>query len=339
MFCASEAQKNDFREVMKCLIKNDAQLTTECKQELQRFVQATRQTTPPGGGPLGSLGGMFGPGSQVPSVNYDGRNIGGLNENNLTLSTPFYRNQTDAYSASITGGVVRLDSPVSLDSNQLIPNDLYRAELGLQFSRRLEGQRAFGLRGTVGYAGDTFKPDTQNFSVTAHYSLPGKEGGYWIWMLILANNSPLGTYVPVPGFIYVQKTPTFTGLYGLPILSLQWTPINPWAFSLSAFGPQVKTEVSYGAVDSLQFFTGLSWKQQRFLLSGRANDKERLSLDEKFFEVGLRKPLLANVFSELQGGYAFDRSLYLGEGIFKKDGGTAALDSGWYLKWSLKAGF
>lgn len=80
-------------------------------------------------------------------------------------------------------------------------------------------------------------------------------------MVMMSNNSPLGTYVPIPGFFYIYRTPTFTGLFGLPILSMQWTPVNPWSFSFSAFGPTIKSEVTYGTVDKTQFLPGLGWRR------------------------------------------------------------------------------
>ena len=348
LYCSAERETKDLREILKCLVKNDDKLSTECKQEIQRYAQASRQTAPPGGGPLGALGGLTGAGSQVPSASYAGFYIAApgdnsatpaMTENNLNISMPLFKGETDTVSATVTAGNLYLNKPITLDSNIVVPNDLYRFDAGLQYTRQLPEKRSFGIRGSVGYTGDKVDKKTESFNVSANYSFPGSKEGHWILMVFISNNSPLGTYVPVPGFFYIYRTQTFTGLFGIPILSMQWTPVNPWSFSFSAFGPTVKTEAAYGAIDQTQFFTGLGWKQQRYMLSSRLNEDDRLTFEEKNAEIGFRRPLSQSLYSEFQTGYVFDRSVYMGEGLFNKDSGEAKLDSSWYVKWSLRLAF
>jgi len=347
LYCGVERDKKDFREIIQCLIKNNDKLSTECKQEIQRYAQASRQTTPPGGGPLGALGGMTGLTSQVPSIGYEGRWLPdrhnsarpSLTEHSLNVSVPVYKTEIDTISTTASGASLHMSEPIALDSGIKVPNDLYRADIGIQYSQRLSGKRMWGVRGSLGYAGEEFSKKTESFSVSTNYSFPGSNESHWVLMLMMSNNSPFGTSIPIPGFFYIYKTQTFTGLFGLPVLSLQWTPVNPWSFSLSAFGPQIKTEAAYGTIDDTQSFIAFNWKQQRFILSEHTNNNERLTLEEKNAEVGFRRPLWQGVFSEFQTGYSFDRSIYLGEGLLNKDGGTVNLASSWYLRWSIKIAF
>lgn len=346
LYCKDEGERKDLREVAKCLVRNDENLSTECKQEIQRFAQASRQTTPPGGGPLGALGGLTGAGSQVPSLSYDGRYVPSragqtpsFTENNLNVSFPVYKTETDTVSVTINGGNFHLSEPIVMDSGKTVPADFYRTEVGLGYSRKLANHRTIGFRGSYGYAGDKFKDNTQNYNLSANYSFPSSKEGSWVLMVMMSNNSPLGTSVPIPGFFYIYRTPTFTGLFGLPVASMQWTPVNPWSFSFSLFGPQIKTEAAYGAIDETQFFAGFGWKQQRYIVSDRTDDEERLTVEEKTAEIGLRRPLFHGVFSEFQTGYSFDRAVYAGEGLFNTDGGNANLESNWFLKWSLRVAF
>lgn len=348
LYCKAEGDQKDFREVLKCLVKNDDKLSTECKQEIQRFVQASRQTAPPGGGPLGALGGLTGLSAQIFSLSYDGRfspssdgtpKTPSFTENNLNVSIPVFKTEKNTVAFSLGGGNVHFSEPVTLSSGVKISADFYRADAGLQYSRRLEDRRMLGVRGSFGYAGDKLDKSTESFSISANYSLPGSNESYWVFMVMMSNNSPLGTFVPIPGFFYIYRTPTFTGLFGLPILSMQWTPMNPWSYSLSIFGPTIKAEAAYGAVDRAQFFAGLGWKQQRYILSERRTKNERLTVEEKNAEIGLRRLLIPGVFSELQAGYTFDRSMYAGEGLFNKDGGKRALEANWQLRWSFRFAF
>jgi hypothetical protein len=344
LYCPKEAGSKNVRGILDCLAKNNDRLSTECKQEIQRFAKASQQTAPPGGGPLGSLGGLAGPASQVPSISYEGRYAPGTNgssrpslfENNLSTSIPFYKTDKNTVAATLSGANLHLGSAVPLSSGISVPTNLYRAEAGLQFSRRLPGQRNWGVRGAVGYSGDKFSANTQSFSASANYGFPGSERSYWVLMVLMSNNSPLGTFIPFPGFLYIYRAPTFTGVFGLPIVSLQWTPVSPWSFSLSAFGPQIKAEASYGAVDRRQYFAAVNWKQERFILSERRNKKDRLTLEEKNAAIGMRQPLYNRVLSELQMGYSFDRSFYIGEKLLKRDGGEAKIGAAWFLSWSVK---
>lgn len=161
----------------------------------------------------------------------------------------------------------------------------------------------------------------------------------WVLLVMMSNNSPLGTMIPFPGFIYIYRTPTFTGMFGIPVISVQWTPVNPWSFSFSALGPQLKSEITYGAIDETQFFAGLAWKQQRFSLSTRTEEDERVIVEEKNAEIGARRSLFQKVSSEVGAGYSFNRYIYQGEDLFDRSGGSIDLEPTWYLRLSLRMAF
>lgn len=342
--CNAEHEKKDFREIFKCLQNNEAKLSSDCKQEIQRSAKVVGQTTPPGGGPLGMLGGMTSLGALIPMLTYEGRVVpaGGEKkspaflENNFRLSVPVYKSESHTVSTSVASNILHLDKRVEMNTGYKLPHDFYRSELGLQYSKRLENQRAYGFQGSFGYTGDKFNSETQSYSFNANYSYPGATGGHWVLMLIFSNNNPLGDGIPIPGFFYIHRTPTFTGVFGLPVLSMQWTPVNPWSFSISALGPIIRSEASYGTIDETQYFTGLSWTQERYILSERVKDEDRLTFEEKRAEIGLRRPLGKKIFAELKTGYNFDRSVYIGEKLFDKAGGKSNLENSWITSWSLR---
>ncbi len=347
--CKSESENKDLRGLVKCLIRNDDKLSVECKQEIQRFAQASRQTTPPGGGPLGALGGLAGPSAQVPSLAYEGRVLSDrndshdkgsqMNENSLQASIPVLKNEADALATTVNGSVLHFREPVTLDSGRQVPTDLFRTELGLQYSHQIGMGKSTGLRVSYGYNGDELNWKTETYNLIANYGYPGRNGSYWVWMLMISNNSPFGTLIPIPGFLYITKSPTFTGVFGIPVLSMQWTPVDPWSYSFSIFGPQVKSEVAFGEIDTTQYFLGLAWRQQKFILSERENKEDQLTIEEKTLELGARRPLYRSLFGEIQIGRSFDRSIYIGKGLFNHSQGLAELDPNTYLRWSLKATF
>ena len=294
--CSEAASKSDIRGIVKCLITNNDSLTLECKQEIERFAKASEQTTASGGGPTGVLGSLGG-GAKVPVLIYEGNLSPGNNHSNkmtsigsnsIKLSFPILKNEKDTYSMSLVGSEWHFGQKIVLDSGKAVPRNFYKTELGVQYSRPLGGGKMMGIQTSFGYLGDEFDSNNRSYSVSANYSFPGENNGYWVLMMSMSNSGPFGPGIPMPGFFYIYKTPRFTGVFGIPILSMQWTPIDLWTFSFSALGPILKSEVSYGAIDKIQYFSALNWNQQNFILSDREEKKDRLTLEEKQIAVGAR---------------------------------------------------
>lgn len=333
-FCSD---RKGFPDVSSCLIEHERDVSKECQQELERFIQMKRQTLSSGGAlnPFGAPPG--------PLISYDGRYSPGAHsstytEHKLHVTSPVHTSEASSVSLFLTGGTVHVgDSPV-LDSGKEVPADLYRVELGTQYFRKLPENRNWGVRGSFGSAGDRpfARFDEVTFSLIANYGFPGSENGYWKLNVFISNNSPIGNYIPIPGFGYLYKTESFTGLFGFPVLSLQWTPVFPWSFSLGILGPNIQSEAAYGTVDRFQLFSGFYWTRQNYLPSVRDHDKDRLTLEEMKAAVGFRAPLGESMLAELQLGQAFDRGVYIGSGPLNKDGGSASLPSDWYVSTALK---
>ncbi len=342
-FCGDRKELSDIRS---CLIEHDKEIATECKQELDRFMQMRRQAASRGDGALSFFGGLNAMGPPVPLISYDGRYSPGSNstsftENKLNISAPIYKSDADTVALSLAGGILHLGDSLLLSSGKTVPTDLYRIETGVQYFHQLPEKRNWRFRGSIGYAGD--KPFANSndltYSLNANYGFPGSGKGFWIVSVFFSNNGPLGNYIPIPGVSYFYKTDTFTGMFGFPITSIQWTPVFPWSFSLAVFGPIVQSEVGYGSIDRIQYFSGFYWTRQSYIPSERDKDKDRLTIEEKKAAVGFRTPVWEQMIGELQVGHAFDRSAYIGDGLFNKDGGSVSIPSDWYLSTSIKVKF
>lgn len=327
--------RSDFPDIRSCLIDHDRDITRECRQELERFVQRKRPVPSSGGTALGAFGGP-----PIPSVSYDGRygSNARLTEHKLQITAPLHATQTGTVSLSATGGTVHTGNSPVLISGKRVPIDLYRLEAGIQYFERLPGNKNWGLRGAVGSAGDApfSRLDDTTFSLGASYGFPGSENGSWKLGIFMSNNNPIMNYLPIPGVSYLYKSETFTGMIGVPMLSLQWTPVFPWSFSLGAFGPNILAEASYGDIDRFQVFSGFSWGRQNYILREREHATDRLTIEEKKTAFGIRIPLGEPLLAEFQAGRAFDRSMYIGNGPFSKSGGSAAIAADWFLSTTLK---
>jgi hypothetical protein len=329
-----------------CLVEHVKDVTSDCKQELERVVQMRRQALSRGGGALSSFGGLNAIGPPVPLMSYEGRFGLGLNttaftENKLNISSPIYRFETSTIALSVAGSVFHMGTPLVLDKGKQVPTDLYRSEIGVQYYDRLPEKKNWGVRGSVGYAGDKpfSSPNDITYGISAQYGFPGSENGFWMMYAFFSNNNTISNFVPIPGFSYLYRTESFTGLFGFPMMSLQWTPVFPWSFSTSIFGPTIQSEVGYGVIDRFQVFSGFYWTRQNYIPSERDDSKDRLTIEEKKMAIGFRIPLWDSMLAELQCGRAFDRSVSIGTSLFNKGGGSVSAPPDWYVSTKVRLKF
>lgn len=292
--------------------------------------------------------GMIAPGlgltpSDKSSLTYGGHEqpeATGVRQHRLSISTPVYRGESESLSATLNGGILHLDRPVLLEkTNTQIPDDLYRSELTLQYARKLENERHWGARVSLGYAND--KPfngwrDTA-MSFTGSYAYPGTEKSYWVLTMFASNNSSfVPNYVPIPGFLYLFKGEKFSGMFGLPVSVFQWRPVEPWMLAFSLFGTNVSTDLNYGSFSAIQYFVGASWTHQSYMRADRLQQKDRLYISEKRFYAGIKTPVFIPISGELQIGQAFDRTIGEGTSTFRKENGSADLNPSWFLSWNFR---
>ena len=316
-------------EVAKCLLTQDSKLSVECKQEVQRRVQLTKGGLSSFGGVMGSFG-ILPPTKKV--LQYNG-NFAGINQQKVSFATPVWSHDKESLSMSLNGSSIAFNEVKNFkDSTIRTPNELQRVEVGAQYSRRLKDKKAFGLRTSVGSASDKilYGMNEMTFSVNATYSFPGENENHWIWTVFMSNNNPLANYVPIPGFIYLYKKENFTGMFGLPFLSMQWTPVKPVVLSMSYFITNLNTEAAYGFNDHMQLFTGFSIAQQTFLRKDREQLQQRLFFNEKKVFVGFRTPLSKSLNGDIQVGRAFDRRLQEGR-RFNNTKYKADFDSSYFV--------
>lgn len=283
-------------------------------------------------------------GPPIPMLGYDLRYSSGKDsvqfvENKYNVSVPVYKSEAGGLFLSLAGSQLSLGESITLDSQVKIPTELYRLETGFQYFEQLPEKKRWGLKGSVGYASDKQFSKDLTYSLSANYGYPDSENGYWMLMVFFSNNGPFGNNIPIPGFIYIYRTETFTGMFGLPVLAMQWAPVFPWSFSFSLFGPIIQMEAAYNINDEMQIFSGFNWNRQNYILSDRVNDKDRLTFEEKKLLIGVRSLISNTLLAELQIGQTFDRSAYIGSGFLNKDQGNASISSDIYSSLSLKMKF
>ena len=254
-FCADQ---KDPAELTKCLILNKDKLSITCKQQLERIIQMREDAEGRGGGSLSAFGGLNAFGPALPLLAYDGRWSSNLNEHKGNLSMPIYKEEGRSLAFSVAGGQLYFDRPLVLDNGKKVSSTWSRYELGLQYSKFSRDKRSWGVRGSLGYAGDKpfYSDQDLTYSFIGSYGYPSvvDDKGYWTLLVFMSNNSGFFENIPLPGVVYFYRRADFTGVFGFPMLSAQWTPKSPWAYSLSIFGLNAQGEVSYGYRNCLPFF-------------------------------------------------------------------------------------
>lgn len=280
----------------------------------------------------------------IPMLSLDFRNSPGhpsMSEQKFLLSSPVYKTDDGSLTVSLNGGRVHFQDDLVLDSGLVVPKDLSRAELSANYTHRLPEMKTWSLKLAAGSASDQLFANSHDTTLTLHaqYGFPAERGGFWMLGVFMSNNSLIGNYIPFPTVVYIHKTPTFTGMFGFPILSMRWTPEKPWTHSFFILGPIVVAESAYGEIQDVQGFIHLSLHQQNYILKDRPEDKDRLTIEEKKFAIGARTFLFDTTELEGQIGQAFGRTVYMGQGFRDMRRGSVNLDKESFLAVSLKTGF
>lgn len=279
--------------------------------------------------------------AQLSFLVYENTFSADYNYHNLVGTVPVYEKNKTVMSVFVLGGALDLNDDLVLSSGLKLADHFYRADAGLHFYRELEGEKAISLRGVYGYATDKISSRNDNFGVSASYSFKAKDqAGRWYLLAMMSDNSPLGEMVLLPGFFYMKRTPTFMGIYGLPILVLRWMPPSKWTYGASLFGPLINLEVSRKVTEKSSLFLSANLRQQKYLMNERIKKDDRLTLEEKNIELGFRTPIVSwLVFAEVKAGYSFDRRFYAGQKLFDTKAGSVDLDHDWLVRFNIRTMF
>ena len=349
--CAQDVQNfcgtaPDPKAQLVCLRESLSKFDSNCRQEVERLIQMRLSAEERGGAALTAFGGPGAMGPPLPLIAMEFRNFPGekspaLSDHRFYMTMPIFGGEGYLLGANLVAAQVNLGNSIKLDTGPAVPGVLHRYELGVQYLKKLEEKRSLTLRFSGGYAGDdpSVVGYDASYSASLSYSKPGSEKGVWIYLLFMSNNSPFLNYVPIPGIIYLWKSDKFTGSFGFPLLSLQWTPQERWSYALSLFGTSLQSEVAYGDRFRWQTFFGYQFNQQAFIPSRRERTRDRLTLQDQKVVLGYRFRWLKRSQIEVQTGRSFDRSAYVGDGFLKRNGGQARLDDDWFGMLNLRYGF
>lgn len=323
-----------------CLVQKREKLSSACVAELRRLNQIVKDTgARSGGGGLQSFGGMMGGPGLIPPdktiVSFEGVSAFEgrptvINQGKVSVTTPVWSEKGRSFVSSVNAGTLKFNERIRTPDGDRI-GELHRFEISGQYTIMSPDKSMKSFRGTVGSAGD--KPFSSSreyiFSANAFYVPPSDSDNKWIYVMFISNNNSFLNYVPIPGVIYLYKKEKFTGLFGLPFLSFQWTPSERWLYSVSFFVTNFRTSIGHTFETKTQLSANFLISQQTFLRENREELRDRLFFADKRLFLSLRHPFSDDVSVELQGGQSFDRSLREGK-RFNETDWRRDLGRSWY---------
>ncbi|MBU1274923.1 MAG: hypothetical protein KJ720_06055 [Proteobacteria bacterium] len=224
-------------------------------------------------------------------------------------------------------------------SGREFPGDLWDLRLGATYRHKMDRGWVFGGEFTVGSPSD--KPfnkfDDTSVSATATLLTPQGKNHRWLFLLNYSNTRDFLAGIPIPGVAYAYTPgPHLNILLGLPVASIRYKPAPKWTLSgLYIYPRTIITRFAYRPWHWGEGFVGFDWTYQRWFLSDRTDDKDRLFFYQKEAKVGLKFFLPQGLTMNLTGSYAFDRLWFQGDDWDDRDQDRINLENGYILSATL----
>jgi hypothetical protein len=288
--------------------------------------------------------GLVPPAMQKANINFGGvlepntdfgdkGNKSSLEKGTIIASVPVNKTDTEAWTVSTLGHWLDL-SP----DQEAVP-DLYQLDIGLTYTKVLEGGRMWALNGNLGSASDQPFRDSSVDTISGNYFYlkPSSETGTWMFLVNYSNNRPILNNIPIPGVAYIYTpSKSFRGTLGFPFAMVKWDFADRWTWNFFTIIPWViKTSVDYSLTGPVKIYTGMDFSQSTYFIYGRENLKERMFYDEKKVFVGIKSPLSKDLLAELDAGYAFDRRYFSAETYERSPDDAINLGTSPYLRFSI----
>ncbi len=289
---------------------------------------------------IGRAQGVMG-GPPIPMLQLSGARD--LDSNQLSqfsgeFSTRESLSERAKFGLGLKGSSLYLGEGHELTTGLRLPDNLYEAKMSAGYEREMQSKKSWGFQGSIGSASDRAfaKMSNNEFSAIGYYQFSKTGKSHWTASLFVSNNSPLGDYIPIPGVSYFYKNETFTGLFGLPLIMINWKPRPQVGLRLSAFGPTIRSQASFGKERGLVGFARWNWLYHKYILNDRVEPRDRLTYQEKQWTVGAENTWMHFLTGSLEVGQSYDRLLYVGQGFSDRDGGRYKADGGWFVQLNFK---
>ena len=265
-------------------------------------------------------------------------------QQDFSLSGPFYQSASDEWYASFRIRNYEYDTDAILpDTHEPFPDELWNIRFGTGYRHRFESGWIGALEVTVGSPSD--KPfasiDEMDINATAFLRVPARGRDAWLFFVNYGSNREFWPNIPLPGLGYQwEPSDRLSAIITTGVLSLTYKPIE--ALTLSASYVAVRTvdvRLTYQLFRPVRLWIGFDWTNDRFLLAERADPDDRLFYYEKRVRAGAIIGLARWLFTDITGGYSFDRFYFEGESYSDRNQNRIDVDSGPFVQFRVGARF
>jgi hypothetical protein len=243
-----------------------------------------------------------------------------MTRHEFSMPVPLWIGERDILALSTGMEYTRFSTGAILpDSHRPFPDDVWNVQLGLNYLRKGEDGRLYGVVASVGSPSD--KPfrsfDEIDLGFVGLLQMPARKGrDAWRFMLIYAPSSEV--IYPIPGIAYLwNPSDALHVSIGLPP-ALLWRPTDRWTVNLSYLPPAAaNARATYRLLDTLFVYGGFETLEESYLLADRDKRRDRFMGFEERLVAGVRWDFWPYLSWETKGGYAFERSYGVGESWFE----------------------
>ncbi|MBN1488384.1 MAG: hypothetical protein JXA69_00580 [Phycisphaerae bacterium] len=264
----------------------------------------------------------------------------GFTKHGMSFRLPLSQDETREW--TVGGGVGVLDfdtNAIFPDSSCLwradrFPGELWDLRLDTTYRWRMENGWIAGGQLAVNSPSDRPFASLEEMAVmfNAFARIPQGESDAWVLFLNYSSNREFLQHIPIPGAGYQLKRERLSALLGLPLSNVHVEPLDWLHLDASYFIPRtIHGQVSVLPIETVRFYAGYHWTNNRFLRHDRADDDDRLFYYEQNVKGGVEWKITEWMSVDVHGGYAFNRLFFEGEEYDDRDQNRIDMDDGPFL--------
>lgn len=261
----------------------------------------------------------------------------GFTEHDVHLRLPL--SQDERHEWTIGAGLTALD----FDTNAIFPDTscpwrrdafpekLWDLRLDTTYRWQLDNEWIAGGQLAVNSPSDHpfASLNEMAFMFNGFLRIPQGETDAWFLFLNYSSNREFLQNIPIPGIGYQLKREKLSALLGVPLSTMHAEPLDWLYLDASYFVPRtIHAEVSVLTIESLRFYGGYHWTNDRYLRHDRRDDNDRLFYYEQNVKAGMECKINEMISVDLHGGYAFNHFFFEGEEYDDRDQNRINLNDG-----------
>ncbi len=241
----------------------------------------------------------------------------GLRQYRVETSIPLQHLEDKKWKLHLNGFHQEIRSNYLFPNRRSIPNSLWKINAGVSHSRLTEENRTIGGNLFVGTNSDRPFGYSRDLVFQANfiYKIPTEGDNAWIFFLNFSNDRGFANYIPIPGAAYFFRPAENLRLaLGVPFFFLFWTPFEKAVFNVSYFPLyNGQAKFSYFLFGPAHLYLQAKFEGENSRISERANSSERFLQEELQGLLGFVMPIEQRLLLEGNGGFSWDRKVFLGE--------------------------